>query len=121
MWFTVFMENTVNTLSVSRLTGSQEIMQRKYFCIFCWNLYKRFFFRYKYVSDDSIVKMDIWGPDVASNRLKIDHCIAIYYQSFGLVWTDRFCNDRYYFVCQSKTLQEIGCQAGFFIQLDIHG
>ena len=65
------------------------------------------------MSDDSVVKMDIWGPDVASNRLKIDHCIAIYYQSFGLVYTDRFCNDRYFFVCQSKSDQKIGCQPGY--------
>ena len=59
------------------------------------------------MSDDSAVNMDIWGADAATNRAGVDHCVAIDTQAFGLMWTDRYCSDKYAFVCQTKSLAEL--------------
>ena len=51
--------------------------------------------------------MDIWGADAVTNRAGVDHCVAIDTQAFGLMWTDRYCSDKYPFVCQTKSLAEL--------------
>jgi len=62
---------------------------------------------FKYVSDESAVQMTIWGSDAATNRNTVNHCVAIDSQSFGLMWTDRYCSDKYTFVCQTKSVAEL--------------
>jgi len=59
----------------------------------------------KYVSDGTTVVLDIF-PNAAS-RPSVNHCVAIDSQSFGLMWTDRYCTDKYSFVCQTKTVAEL--------------
>eukprot|EP00093_Oithona_nana_P001714 01714.XXX_3364_4474_1 [CDS] Oithona nana genome sequencing. len=56
-----------------------------------------------YVSDETEVDMAIWGTDAATNRVTVDHCIGIHTQSFGMMWTDRYCSDKYTYVCETQT------------------
>ena len=54
----------------------------------------------KYVSDDMEVDLEVF-PNMDA-RVGVDHCIAIDVQNDALFWTDRYCSDRYTFVCQTK-------------------
>jgi len=63
----------------------------------------------KYVSDGTTVLLDIF-PNTAS-RPGVNHCVAIDAQDFGLFWTDRYCTDKYSFVCQTKTVAELASAA----------
>ena len=47
--------------------------------------------------------MAIWGTNAVSNRANVDHCIGIHTQSFGMMWTDRYCSDKYAYVCEKAT------------------
>ena len=62
-----------------------------------------FFFSFVYLSDESSVDMAIWGTNAVSNRANVDHCIGIHTQSFGMMWTDRYCSDKYAYVCEKAT------------------
>ena len=61
-------------------------------------------FSFVYLSDESAVDMAIWGTDAATNRATVDHCIGIHTQTtFGMMWTDRYCSDKYAYVCEKAT------------------
>ena len=68
------------------------------------------FFSLKYVTSGDAVDTAIF-PDIAGGRASVNHCVAIDVQDLDgsptLFWTDRYCSDKYSFVCQTKSLAEI--------------